>query len=248
MSAILAIESSTLTASVALLVDDTLVYHRESGVNTHSEVLLSLVDEALALAKLKLEELSTIAIGAGPGSFTGLRIGMATAKGLCFATGVSLTTVSSLAAMAMDCALESNTESILLPVLDARRGEIFAGFFRRDESGVSPISEERVLAPEDLAAFAKDTLHAESAALLLCGDGGQKYSDVLQGIGSMAAMSRHTPSAAAVARLAQHLPASKEIASATPTYVRLPEAQLKFPNGNTGGTFSQQSKTKSSPG
>jgi tRNA threonylcarbamoyladenosine biosynthesis protein TsaB len=243
MRPILAIETSTLTASVALIKDGQVAIERNSGVNTHSEVLLPLINECLAAHQVKLADLHTIAVGAGPGSFTGLRIGMATAKGLCFATGISLTPVSSLAALALDCARSVDTEDRpILAVLDARRREIFAAAFRREGETVAPLSEERVLPPADLAAFV-GSMKLEQKPWL-AGDGAHKYREVIGALGTLCEEARQTPSAGSVGLLAQHLDAVDVLASAAPSYVRLPEAEIKFPDGNPGGTFSVEGKRK----
>ena len=242
MSAILAVETSTLTASVAVLIDGSIAIEKESGVNSHSELLLPLIDECLKATKLELGDLHTIAVGAGPGSFTGLRIGMATVKGLCFAAGRSLTPVSSLAALALDFQTKERG-TLLVPVLDARRGEIYAGFYRQDGDTLKSQGDERVLPPEELA---EAVAAYEAESILLCGDGATKYKDLLAPIAKIDLDSRQTPSASAVARLALHMSPLEQIATAAPTYVRLPEAQIKFPDGNPGGTFSvPKSKGKS---
>lgn len=233
MTAILAVETSTLTASVALRVDDRLI-ERESGVNTHAEVLLDLIDECLKEAGLTLGDLDTIAVGAGPGSFTGLRIGMATVKGLCFATGVSLTPISSLAALHEDCRLQAGADqALLVPVLDARRKEVFVSLYRAGQ----PLGPERVVAPEELAALI-DPERNEGERVVLFGDGASKYHTQFAGIGHILEGCRQTPSAAAVAMLARSCAATSTLAATAPSYVRLPEAQIKFPDGNPGGAFS----------
>ena len=241
MSAILAVESSTLTASVAILIDGEVALEKESGVNSHSEALLVLIDECLRETKLTLPQLHTIAIGAGPGSFTGLRIGMATVKGLCFASGVPLTLVSSLAALALDCREHVPEDALIVSVLDARRKEIFVGFHRQEAGKSRSVGPEQVIAPDDLAALVAEH---QGAPVFLCGDGACKYEEQLSTLGTIVAEARRTPSAGAVARLALDLPPSDLLGSAAPTYVRLPEAQIKFPNGNPGGTFSSQSIPK----
>lgn len=242
MSAILAVETSTLTASVALVRDGQIVLAREGGVNTHSEMLLSLVDECLSAAELTLGELDTIAVGAGPGSFTGLRIGMATVKGLCFAADVSLTPVSSLAALAWDAMPHCAPDSIIAAVLDARRKEIFVGFFEVTSAGLSALGDEKVIPPGAL----EETMRAEldderRSRVVLCGDGAIKYAEVVRSCGPILDASPQTPSASAVAFLAEGIAPVDVLAAAKPTYVRLPEAEIKFPDGNTGGTFSVQS-------
>jgi tRNA threonylcarbamoyladenosine biosynthesis protein TsaB len=235
MPAILAVETSTLTASVAILVDGKIAIEKESGVNSHSELLLPLIDECLHATDLKLADLSTIAVGAGPGSFTGLRIGMATVKGLCFATDLSVTPVSSLAALALDCQRAATTDALIVPVLDARRKEVYVGFYQHEGSTLCSRGQEQVIPPQALA----ELVASQSAgAVILCGDGACKYESVLTDIGDIDLESRQTPSAGAIARLAQHIAPSDLLASAAPTYVRLPEAMIKFPDGNPGGTFS----------
>ncbi len=240
MPAILAVETSTLTASVAILVDGTIAIEKESGVNSHSELLLPLIDDCLKATGLALDDLQTIAVGAGPGSFTGLRIGMATVKGLCFAMGLSLTPVSSLAALAFDLNSDDD-DTLLIPVLDARRSEIYAGFYHRVGATLESKGEERVLPPEGLAELVAEH---NAASVLLCGDGATKYKELLEAIGPMDFRSRQTPSASAVAQLAQHMSPLERISTAAPTYVRLPEAQIKFPDGNPGGTFSVPKTTR----
>jgi tRNA threonylcarbamoyladenosine biosynthesis protein TsaB len=240
MPAILAIETSTLTASVAILIDGKIAIEKESGVNTHSELLLPLIDECLKSCDLKLGDLKTIAVGAGPGSFTGLRIGMATVKGLCFAAGLSVTPVSSLAALALDCRLADKSDALIVPVLDARRKEIYAGFYQYEEGVLVSRGDEQVLPPEGLPAL----VAAQSAArVILCGDGAAKYQEVFAELGEFDLESRLTPSASAIARLAQTAAPSDLLANAAPTYVRLPDAQIKFPDGNPGGTFSVPTKS-----
>ena len=241
MPAILAVETSTLTASVAILIDGKIAVARESGVNSHAEVLLPLIDECLKATNLGLADLQTIAVGAGPGSFTGLRIGMATVKGLCLASGRPITPVSSLAALAYD--FHADAPTLLVPVLDARRKEIYAGFFHRAGETLISQGDERVLAPEALAEWVAG---CEDEQVLLCGNGATKYQELLAPFAAIDLAGQQVPSAGAIAKLAQHMTPARSMASAAPTYVRLPDAQIKFPDGNPGGTFSAPSKTTKS--
>src|SRR5438270_5446530 len=121
---ILALDTSTLQASVALASDGQLVAERERVVTTHSESLLVLVDECLRAADLRPADVDVVACGAGPGSFTGLRIGLATAKGLCFALGRPLALVSSLEALAARA-----PDGPACAIIDAYKCEVFAGRF-----------------------------------------------------------------------------------------------------------------------
>ena len=119
---VLAIDTATPVASVALLSDDVL-FEREEQVTTFSERLMTLVDELFVEAGRKPAELDAVVCGAGPGSFTGLRIGLATCKGLCLGTGARLLLVSSLEALAL------RGRGTVLAALDAFRGEVYAGVY-----------------------------------------------------------------------------------------------------------------------
>ena len=120
---ILAIDTATQLCGVALLdTDSGRLARRQQVVTTHSESLLSLVTACLAELDLPVRDLSVVALGAGPGSFTGLRIGCATAKGLCYALSIPLCMVSSLLALAQPlCGSRS-----VLATQDAFRGQVYA--------------------------------------------------------------------------------------------------------------------------
>lgn len=124
---ILAIEASSAVASVAILTDD--VITAEYTVNnklTHSQTLLPMIDEIFRMTETDTAELDAIAVSAGPGSFTGLRIGSATAKGLGQALGIPLIHVPTLDAMAYNM---YGTDMIVCPVMDARRNQVYTGVY-----------------------------------------------------------------------------------------------------------------------
>src|SRR6185312_13683750 len=132
-----------------------------------------------------------VVVGVGPGGFTGLRIGIATALGLGQALGVPVSGASSLEAMAVGILAERGPEALAVPVIDARRGEVFAGAYRQGGSG-----PREVLAP---AAWRPETLAAELAALaeeegpaLLAGDGLDAARAILSGPG-LEPLSRRSP-------------------------------------------------------
>lgn len=138
---ILALDSSTVTASAAVLDGDTVLSECSCGVRaTHAEQLLPLVRDALQRACVTLGDIEVIAAGIGPGSFTGVRIGLATAKGLSVATELPLMGVSTLDALGASawCA----RDGVVLAALDARRGELYAASWR-----VQGDARELVLAP-----------------------------------------------------------------------------------------------------
>ena len=127
---ILAIESSALVASAAIVEDELL--KAEFTVNnklTHSETLLPMIESMTKISGLSLSEIDAIAVSAGPGSFTGPRIGAATAKGLALALNIPVIRVSTLQSMAWSLSLLS--DDVVCPVMDARRGQVYCAAYRQ---------------------------------------------------------------------------------------------------------------------
>lgn len=130
---ILGIDSSGLVASAAIVADDILV--SEFTVNnkqTHSQTLLPMIDQAAAMSGIGLEELDGIAVSAGPGSFTGLRIGSSTAKGMALALGKPVVPVPTLEGLAYRLAY---ADGVICPLMDARRNQVYAGIYRFGADG-----------------------------------------------------------------------------------------------------------------
>jgi tRNA threonylcarbamoyladenosine biosynthesis protein TsaB len=202
---ILGIDSATPSASIAVVIDGHVADERVSDAHGHRADLLVIIDAACKAAGVTPLELDAVAIGAGPGSFTGLRIGMATAKGIAFAAGKPLWAVSSLAALASMVDADR-----VCAVLDARRGEIYAGVYRR--GGVLD-GIERVMPPSELAAFARDAT--------TIGD--------IDGLDH-----RATPSGSSVAKLALAGARVDVLALGVPTYIRASEAEIRYPDGVPG--------------
>lgn len=233
---VLALDTSTQVASVAV-VGRTGVTEVEGRAAARSDDLIGLVDRALAGAGAGLADLGGIAVGAGPGSFTGLRIGMATAKGLCFASGLPLWSVSSLAALALDAAdVEPDlSTALVVTVIDIRRGEICAGFYRVASPRVESVADERVLEPAQLAdaVAALCGEHGLTRALLV-GDAIELHGAALADAGQPLVGARVTPSARSVALLALAGPRHDVLRSGTPVYIRPSAAEVAFPDGNPG--------------
>ncbi|MCB9560470.1 MAG: tRNA (adenosine(37)-N6)-threonylcarbamoyltransferase complex dimerization subunit type 1 TsaB [Kofleriaceae bacterium] len=231
---VLGIDTATLTESAAIVIDGAVAALSEIRTSTHSDRLLPLCAEVLAGVGLGAADLDAIAVGAGPGSFTGLRIGMATAKGLAFALGTPLWAVSSLAALADDAQVAAGT--IVVPILDARRGEVYAGAFRRDGDALVALGPERVLPPADLAAMIA-AVAGDGAGVALLGDGLDAHAAALATLDPAYARlvdARRTPSAAAVARLALAGDRVDHLVDGAPAYVRPSEAEVKYPGGVPG--------------
>ncbi|MCS5637186.1 MAG: tRNA (adenosine(37)-N6)-threonylcarbamoyltransferase complex dimerization subunit type 1 TsaB [Myxococcota bacterium] len=155
----LALETATATASVALL-RGSRVLARASGPDGqhHSETLLPMIDEALASAGAGLADVGAFAVSIGPGAFTSLRIGLATLKGLAFASPCPAVAVSTLQALALTAerAHPGPAGGVTVPVLDARRGEVYAGAYANADlagslAALAPVAPESVYAAAALA-------------------------------------------------------------------------------------------------
>lgn len=206
---VLGLDTSTTTASIAVLDGDRVLATATRNTHRRTSDVLVAVDETCRTAGVTAHELDAIAVGAGPGSFTGLRIGMATGKGIAFATGRPLWAVSSLAALA----LEAPGDGVIVAVLDARKGEIFAGTFDKRGGAVTSLGPERVLAPAGLEV-------PEGAVVV--GD--------VPALCSVAA----TPTAVSVIRLALAGSRADVLVAGAPTYIRASEAEIRYPDGVPG--------------
>lgn len=145
---LLAIESSSLVASVAIIEDDTMV--AEYTINykkTHSQTLLPMIDEICKITDYQLEDIDAIAVSAGPGSFTGLRIGSATAKGLGLALKKPLIHIPTVEAMAYNF---YDTEKYIVPIMDARRSQVYTGIYTNKEGVVKEILPQCIMGMEEL--------------------------------------------------------------------------------------------------
>ncbi len=195
------------------------------GKVTHSRRLLSAIDWIMQESGVGWPEISGIGVSLGPGSFTGLRIGMATAKGLAAAAGKVLLGVSTLDSLAAKCV----TTRLICSLLDARKKEVYAAFYRCNNEGLSErVSEPVVLAPAQLAAVINEPV-------LLVGDGARVYADELRSIlrekGLMAPAALHEPSAASLGMLAAELLEKGlvlDLAEGVPMYVRSSDAELNL--------------------
>ena len=152
---LLAVESATPTLSVALLRGDELLVERSSRPGgQHAELLLPLIDQVLGEAGVRESEVEVFGVSIGPGSFTSLRVGVATVKGLAFATPRLAVPVSTLAALAWSYARARGRPRGDVPiaaVLDARRGEVYAALFELQAAGPRELHASDLLSPQALA-------------------------------------------------------------------------------------------------
>jgi tRNA threonylcarbamoyladenosine biosynthesis protein TsaB len=175
---VLGIETATTVCAVAVVRGtDTLSEESIEEENVHAEKVLTLLDAALNAAGCSLREIDAIAVSIGPGSFTGLRIGLSTAKGLASGLGKTLIAVPTLHALANRLVKAGGavvTETILC-LLDARRDEVYCQCFRADTGRVVPLWDERDLSVGDLAT------QLDGLNVVVTGDGWRKFSAYLQG-------------------------------------------------------------------
>jgi tRNA threonylcarbamoyladenosine biosynthesis protein TsaB len=172
---ILQIETATTVCSVALATNGQVVAVKELNErNIHAEVITLYIDELITKAGLTYNNIDAIAVSSGPGSYTGLRIGVSTAKGLSFALDKPLIAVETLAAMAqgMIDIGAADADALLCPMIDARRMEVYTALFDADGNRVKPTSAEII----DEHSF--DT-YLQDKKILFFGDGADKCREVL---------------------------------------------------------------------
>jgi tRNA threonylcarbamoyladenosine biosynthesis protein TsaB len=168
---LLAIETATEACSVALLHDGALIDRTELAPRRHAELVLPMAEDLLADAGITRSQLDAIAVGQGPGAFTGVRLAISVAQGLALALDLPVVPVSSLATLAMQA---PKNGAAILAAIDARRQEIYAGAFRFNaDDRVEAIDRERVL-----AASALELPEAEAWNVL--GTGWSAYGDVIR--------------------------------------------------------------------
>lgn len=167
----LAFDTSSKTVAVALLRDDVIIYDAIINIDlNHSEVLLSAINYACLQTRIKISEIDLFACIIGPGSFTGLRIGVSTLKGLMLATGKPAVGISSLAALALNVGKSSK---IICSVMDAGRGQVYTAFYRYNENGLlDQIGTDKAVDPREII------LNPEQE-IIFVGDGAIKYSGII---------------------------------------------------------------------
>lgn len=178
---ILALESSGLVASVAVVdgaLDgkdaQTIAEYTVNYKKTHSQTLLPMLDEVVKMTELSLESIDAIAVAAGPGSFTGLRIGSATAKGLGLALDKPLIPVPTLEGLAYNLC---GTDGIICPIMDARRGQVYTGIYRfEDGIHLTVLEDQMAVCIEELGEKLKE--YGEQVTFL--GDGVPVFKEALE--------------------------------------------------------------------
>lgn len=171
------LETSTDECSVALASDCNIVSYRETNEpKSHARLLVPFIKEILDEAHLKLSQCSSVAVSEGPGSYTGLRVGVSTAKGLCFGADIPLIgvcTLDILTRMAISSGVTGDT--LIVPMIDARRMEVYCAKYDSDGKRLSE-TEAKVL---DESSFSEEL--ARYSSVVFIGDGAEKFQSCLSG-------------------------------------------------------------------
>lgn len=215
MPIILAIETSSELASCALMDGERVAWRESSGVRTHSQSVLPMVQELLAEAGIQLADCDAIAFGAGPGSFTGVRTACGVAQGLAFGAKLPVLPLVTLEAMAQACRARTGAAEVLA-VLDARMGEVYWAQYRYD-NGWQVVAEPALCAPEAVEPVPVDGLAA-------CGNGFAAYPDAFAGRafaqGALSDVMPHARELAVLAGAALAQGKAVDAAHAQPLYLR----------------------------
>lgn len=234
---VLGLDTSTSIASLAVIAGGRVAASLERPATSHGAALPSAVDDLLGAAGLSIRDVGAIAVGTGPGSFTGLRIGLSYAKGIAMASRCALVGVPGFDAMALAALERNNIDNgrLLCVVVDARKGEVYAALYRVVADGLEKLSDELVIALEHLASritedvmFVGDERAKDAAALVASRGHGVAVFDT----------GRLDLRGACVAALGGARFARGETdraASLEPLYIRTPEATFKPTSKNPAG-------------
>lgn len=220
---LLALDTSSSYGTVALLDGRTVRAVVEGPVDRHETSLLGRIDTALGIAGIAKRDLSGVAVGTGPGGFTAVRMGIATAKGLALALSVPIVGVSSLAALARTVAPGSG---LVATVVDAHRGEVFAALYFIEGEGTTELCAPLLATPE--AAIDALLRAAAGMRMILAGDGLRVHREMAQGL-DVVALPDACISAAALGLEAERrlrVPAADDLETLVPAYVRSADAKL----------------------
>ncbi len=225
---ILAVDTATEACSAALLVGDKLFSRWEEAPRDHTRKILPMVQAVLEDAGISLSDLDAIAFGRGPGSFTGVRIGISVAQGLAFGAGVPLIGISTLAAMAQ-CAYRLDGAEQVLTAIDARMNEVYFGRYELIDGRMQLVGDEVVSDPVALV-----DVRGKLAGRVTCvGTGFETYGETLSGLADELAVSQVRFPAAEdmlpLARAAWLAGEAVPVEQATPVYLRDKVTWKKLP-------------------
>jgi len=223
---VLAIETATISGSIAVIEDDTFIGEVRTNIKiAHSERVMTSIEWLLKATNFSVHDIDAFGVSIGPGSFTGLRIGLSTVKGLSYASKKPVVPVPTLDAFARRLRFSSYN---ICPMLDARKNEVYAGIYSWENNQCRKIMPETSISPADLLKEIKERT-------IFTGDGANIYREfIIEKLGSdafFASASDMSPSASSVAeialeRLKEGLTA--DVASLVPFYLRRSEAEINW--------------------
>lgn len=195
MSKIIAIDTSTDACSVAMLIDRKVIERFKVLPKQHTSIILPMIDEVLSEADLKLNDLDAIAFGAGPGSFTGIRLAASIAQGLSFGFELPIIRVSTLQAIAQEVFDEFGSRLVLV-VQDARVQEVCCGKYMVDAGGImKPIEADKIISPDKVLDYISDEVVG-------AGNGFDIYGNIFAKSGKIKVVDKKYAKASYVAKLA----------------------------------------------
>lgn len=240
---ILGIDTASPTASVAIVEDGALVaeeIHGRAGAHpgntspalkgNHAEIILPLIQSVLVQSKSPLNELAGIAVSIGPGSFTGLRIGLATVKGLAYDWGLPVFGVSTLLAHA---ARAKSFDGLICSMLDARKREVYMALFESDGRRLRRMTGDTIVSLQGAIDLVQSYRSIDGRSMLCVGDGAKAYERILIDAVAPSALiaDDHASVAAEVAMLAEERfrrCVGDDLGALAPIYLRLAEAERKI--------------------
>lgn len=224
---ILAIDSSSISASVAILEDDLLIGEFFTNIKTtHSLTVMPMLENLLCQCSCTLEEIDVFAVNIGPGSFTGLRIGICAVKGMAYALGKPCVGVSTLESLAYNL---SHTNGVICPVMDARCDQVYTATFCANGEKIDRLTQDTALCISTL----EENLKTEKKDIFLVGDGANLCYNKLEKLGNIRISPVHLrftrASSVAIAAYYKFLKEGAISADAlSPEYLRMPQAQREL--------------------
>ena len=232
---ILAIDSSGLVATAAIWEGDPGKTGRISSSRstdykkTHSQTLLPMIDGICGETDMKAQDFDAVAVSAGPGSFTGLRIGSATAKAIAFAAGLPVIEVPTLEGLSFNL---WGRESLICPMMDARRDQVYTGIYAFEGNALVTIKDQAAISLDEILACVKEEMSKSGKEVIFLGDGADAYREQIVSIMdrgySFAPAHLNRQCASSVAVYASLLYADGRVVSADehkPVYLRVSQAE-----------------------
>ncbi len=221
---ILGIDSSSISCSVAVLNDNKIIGKIVNNGLTHSQTLLPMINEVLTDAKLEVKDIDLIAITKGPGSFTGLRIGMATVKGMAAPYSTPCVCVSTLEAIAQTAS--EHHDGVFCAVMDARCNQVYNALFEEQNGDLVRLCDDRAISIEDL----EKELKTIEKPIILCGDGTavceKNFKEIEFEIADECVRLPHASNICALGK--KYINEAQSPDKISPAYLRLPQASREL--------------------